>query len=104
MSLPINQEERLAEIAALPANWNSYGAERITPFALEEARRLLAQIPEGELPACAVLPRANGGIDLDWPGYRISIGIPAERGSPYEVAAELSEVADGAALLRILQQ
>lgn len=58
-------EARLAEIAALPADWDSYGARPISPVAIAETRRLLAAMCGDGLPT-AIVPLCKGGVQLEW--------------------------------------
>lgn len=52
-------EIRLAELVALPENWDSYNASRITPEAVEAVRRLLGRSPH-------IIPMHTGGLQLEW--------------------------------------
>lgn len=58
-------EQRLDELAALPADWNDDGAPPISPLALAVTRQLLAQRPPliqlGEL-----FPSPEGGVLLEY--------------------------------------
>ena len=49
----------LEELAALEPNWDSDGAQRISPAAIAAAREILAT-------AGQPIPRNDGGIDLVW--------------------------------------
>lgn len=65
----------LNELGALPANWDSYGADPVTEVSLDTARRLLLDLQDallgvlGELiKPKAVLPLNDGGIQVEWEG------------------------------------
>lgn len=59
------REERFAELLALPAGWDSYGARKIDPLAIAAARRLLDALPK-YIPEPAIAPMSNGGVELEW--------------------------------------
>jgi hypothetical protein len=58
-------EERLAELATLPADWNDEGAPPISPLALQITRQLLALRP----PLIALIqlfPSPEGGVLMEY--------------------------------------
>lgn len=55
--------QALDELLSLEAGWNSYGAARIAPEAVEAALALLVGY-EGPLPQ--VVPMTRGGVSLEW--------------------------------------
>ena len=64
---------RLAEVARLEEDWDSYGGLPPTPDAIRAARRLLTRLlpQNGSTPGHgvgpnAVLPFPNGGVQLIW--------------------------------------
>ncbi len=73
---------RLAQLAALPTDWDSYGAAPPSLLALSTARELLLAVDEqfghvvGErVQPYAVAPIADGGIHLEWRGPRAEIEV-----------------------------
>lgn len=62
--------EQVNAIAALPDDWDSYGASRIAPAAVHVARALLnelASLPRARaLLPFHVAPIPTGGIQLEW--------------------------------------
>lgn len=62
--------EQVDAIAALPEDWDSYGAARIAPTAVQAARALLnelASLPRARaLLPFHVAPIPTGGIQLEW--------------------------------------
>lgn len=62
--------EQLDAIAALPEDWDSYGASHIAPAAVLVARALLSELaalPRARaLPPFHVAPIPTGGIQLEW--------------------------------------
>jgi hypothetical protein len=72
---------RLAELAALPDNWDSYGAPRITPEALAGARELITSLH--------VVPCSSGGVQVEYHnhGHDVVIEIgPDGKALPGEAA------------------
>ena len=70
-----NAAGTIRELLQLPPNWNTYGAPRISPSAAELAMEVLAIAQRDGLPGPAVVPTAEGGIQLEW----------ARRGSELEI-------------------
>jgi len=73
---------RLAQLAALPTDWDSYGAAPPSLLAVSTARELLLAVDEqfghavGErVQPYAVAPIAGGGIQLEWRGPRAEIEV-----------------------------
>ena len=65
--------DQLESIAALPENWDSYGASRIAPSAVTTARALLNELTVRALPPDRLLPFhiapiPTGGIQFEWKG------------------------------------
>lgn len=57
---PMNDSDlaaKLAEFLALPEGWDSYGARRVSPHAVDTARRLINDL--------FVCPMSNGGIQIE---------------------------------------
>ena len=54
-------KQNIQELAVLPANWDSYGAPPPTREALLAAENLLQS-------KATLVPRSNGGVQIDWPG------------------------------------
>lgn len=57
------REKRFAELLALPAGWDSYGARKIDPQAIAAARRFLEALPKYEP---VIVPTNTGGVELEW--------------------------------------
>lgn len=59
-------KQRIQELAVLPVNWDSYGAHAPSIPALLAAEKVLHS-------KATVVPRSNGGVQIDWPcGSEIS--------------------------------
>lgn len=56
----------LTTLSALPPNWDSYGAARIRPAAVQTALRLLASVAPSHVPAPSIVPTSAGGIQFEW--------------------------------------
>jgi len=58
--------EAVVELLNLPPGWNSYSAKPIGPQIAVRAIRILAELMEPLTPLPAVVPRVQGGIQLEW--------------------------------------
>lgn len=73
--------ERLAELAKLGPNWDSYGAESISSHAIAVAYQLLFAIySQISIPLKSHIqpfaaPLSDGGIQLEWKGKRASLAV-----------------------------
>lgn len=75
---------RLEGFASLPADWDSYGAEPISPHAIYLARRFMHAVAEQfsdlareRVRPYAVAPLVDGGVQIEWrgPGGDIEVEI-----------------------------
>jgi hypothetical protein len=73
---------RLDELAALPEDWDSYGAPPPSATAIRHARRILLALTEQTdlLDRIAVnpshiAPLPSGGVQLEWVGSPVSIEV-----------------------------
>ncbi|HEX7671525.1 MAG TPA: hypothetical protein VF395_18155 [Polyangiaceae bacterium] len=57
---------KLETLTELGDSWDSYGARRISVATVLEASQLLSGLHALGLPAPAIVPTANGGIQLEW--------------------------------------
>lgn len=73
-------DERLAELAQLEPDWDSYGALPPSPRALSMARAMVERAVErfGErgIPG-EVMPIADGAVQLEWRFARLELGLNA---------------------------
>ncbi len=74
--------QRLARLAELPADWDSYGAAPPSPRAVSMAREILSAVDEqfghivGEhVQPYAIAPIADGGVQIEWRGPRAEIEV-----------------------------
>lgn len=58
--------QRLAVLLRLPEGWNSYRARRVSPKAVAAVLRTLPRIAGPTAPAPAVVPLADGGVQVEW--------------------------------------
>ena len=82
---------KLARFAELPPDWDSYGADPVSPAAIAATRETLTavtsllvhQTPSSARPS-ALAPLANGGIQIEWDGpsgeLTIEVGPEGEIG------------------------
>lgn len=59
----------------LPAGWNSYGAPRIDPHAVEAALRLLLATMQPNTLAPSVVPTVRGGVQLEWHASGVDLEV-----------------------------
>ncbi len=67
--LPSRVEQTIAaysEIQSLNDNWDSYGGKRINRDLIGSSLSILAQAMEDASPVPAVVPLADGGLQLEW--------------------------------------
>jgi hypothetical protein len=68
-------EKALGEFLALPANWDSYGARRIDPGAVQAGIQVLYKyVPSGSPPP-HVVPTSRGGVQIEWHTQGIDLQI-----------------------------
>ena len=65
---------RLDEFKSLEDNWDSYGADPISPKAIATAKSLLRACT----PPDFIAPRADGGVQLEWECPDINRGAEVE--------------------------
>ena len=70
-------EEWIRSFAALPPDWDSYGASPIAPDVIERALRLLPFITAAGLHVWAV-PRSDGGIGFEGVGIHEGIDFTVD--------------------------
>ena len=58
--------ERLNELLALPANWDSYGSRTISVPAATTALQLLRSVLSAGKPIPSIIPTSYGGIQIEW--------------------------------------
>ncbi len=58
--------DNLLQISTLADNWDKCGGAQIATPALQLARRLLSQVPSGDLPKPHIIPLPSGGIGFHW--------------------------------------
>ena len=76
---------RLDEFKSLEENWDSYGAQPISPKAIDRAKDLLRVCS----PPCFIAPLADGGVQLEWEcpdaNRRAEVEVNAEGKAEIEV-------------------
>ncbi len=58
--------KKLAEVATLPQNWDSYGSPPPTQVSVEVAKILIKAIDCENLPPLRIVPVPGGGLQLEW--------------------------------------
>jgi hypothetical protein len=78
--LPDATRERLAELNGLEADWDSYGALRVSPEALAAAGAIISQViaraGDRGVPR-DIMPIADGGVALEWRSPRLELALNA---------------------------
>lgn len=85
--------EAVAQLLSLPPGWNSYSAKAIAPQNVARGIRLLAQLVEPQTPPPAIVPRVQGGIQLEW--HTESIDIEVYIDSPEKVGFFAEHIESG---------
>ena len=69
--------EQLERIAALPLNWDSYGARPVDKAVLVAIGTWLVQVVEAGMQFPALVPTTRGGVSLEWtaPGREFSVTL-----------------------------
>lgn len=75
--------EKLNSLLALPENWDSYGGQSISFENAKYAFQLLNFTMEDTTPPPAVVPTAEGSVQLEW--HERGIDLEAEVVSPYRI-------------------
>jgi len=77
-----SSHHRLDELAALPDDWDSYGAPPLSSRALQVAHSLLLALAKQPVPIDRVelnpfhiAPLPSGGVQLEWTGPRTDIEV-----------------------------
>jgi len=65
----------LYSLSSLPAGWNSYQAKPIGPDVIQAAVKLVSNLLKTNTPAPDVVPRVQGGIQLEWHLKNIDIEV-----------------------------
>jgi len=76
--------EGVVDLLGLPPGWNSYSAKPIAARNAVRAIQVLADLMNAETPPPAVVPRVQGGIQLEWHTKEIDIEVYID--SPEEVS------------------
>ena len=79
-------EAQLAFLSSLEPGWDSYGAPRISPIAIREARWTLRKALILGVTPPAIVPSPDGGVDLEWrleSGTELYIQISAKGIRPF---------------------
>lgn len=82
--------EKLAQLLALGANWDSYGARPIDPQLPLAALRLLAGVMRNSSPPPDVVPTSRGTIQLEWHRDGVDLEIDVQLPCVYRVCYESS--------------
>lgn len=85
------EDERLLQISALSANWDSYGALPISPDAIREARNLVKRGKVKGLPVPFIAPGSDTGVGIEWKTSRGELYIDIVPGEKTTYALTLNQ-------------
>lgn len=85
--------EGLCAIIALPAGWDSYGANRIDPSIVKGALRTMLETFVQETPPPSVVPTSRGGLQLEW--HTKGIDLEVEFVTPSRILVSFDDPAAG---------
>lgn len=85
---------KMAEVARLPANWDSYGARPIRKECLQFAwTEILQGSMHDATPAPSVVPTNTGGVMLEWHCGNMDLEVRVEQ--PGEIVVYYADSATG---------
>lgn len=58
----------LLELLELPEGWNTYNAQQVEPDVVRQASDVLFGVVEHQVPRPAIVPTAQGGVQIEWHG------------------------------------
>jgi hypothetical protein len=70
--------DRIEQLAALPHDWNGYGACPIDPDVIESASRLIDRLSFEAISAPQVVPMTRGRLQFEWHRGRRSLELELE--------------------------
>jgi hypothetical protein len=80
-------------LRALPPGWNSYGARPIRHDVISCVADWMLVLLKPSTPAPAVVPRVQGGLQLEW--HRSGVDLEIYVDSPEQISFSTEEVASG---------
>ena len=92
--IPSQLEALFHEIEDLPEDWNSYGAARISPWSITEARSITNEGMRLGLPAPAVSPASGASVGIEWQTNKadLVIDVDQQQGITYLLVHKASGV------------
>jgi len=78
----------VGRLLRMPPNWDSYGAKTIDRQRAETALYLIWVAIASGVPAPAIIPTSNGGIQLEWHRCGMDLEIQVASGTSLEVFFE----------------
>jgi hypothetical protein len=82
--------EKLYSLTELQAGWNSYGARPIRSDVIRHVGRWVPRLFQATTPEPAVVPRVNGGLQLEWHHKGIDLEIYVE--SPESIRFQVEDL------------
>jgi hypothetical protein len=78
----------LEELRDLRKNWDSYGAEPVSPAMIGAAYELLQQIAPAKVPMPSIVPTSNGSVQIEWHTRGIDLEVRLLSAARISVAFE----------------
>lgn len=85
-ALPSSWSERLRELADLGQNWLHPGSEPPSNETVERVERILLATLDAEVPAPAIYPSGDGGIQLEWRTSSRAVEVEILNSGPIEAS------------------
>lgn len=80
--------EDAGRLLQLPPNWDSYGAQPISPDFIRYAFEILTAVVRPSTPMPVLVPTVRGGVQIEWHAKEIDLEIRVESTSRIHVAFE----------------
>ena len=59
-------EERLIQLLQLPAGWDGYQSQRVSPLTARFVTNILGSVMSSHTPAPSIVPVSGGGLQVEW--------------------------------------
>jgi hypothetical protein len=91
--------DEFRSLMALPPNWDSYGARRISVWSIEAAVGLLLQVMRVDTPHPSIVPTSDGYVQIEW--HTRGIDLEVEVISPALIHVAYEDHRSGQPLLEL---
>lgn len=80
--------QRLADLASLSADWDSYGASSVDPDAIAQTIELLLAVMKDDTPVPTIVPTNRGRVMVEWHTRGVDLEVTALPGGRFHVSFE----------------